>query len=210
MFKKILRMFYENFKNNQASFENLFTKLIMAMNSIISTILTTNFLKSDHINSEIQAMITYIPFDKILGITFQGRDTSDPTVVSSRQQLRQSHWTKLRLCYLHTLWAKIVRLKKRKRSPINGSHKWESILQSTGSAECNVNGLCQMDIHIHRGVRRQKITPPLPFFFYFWPPLPPMPIFTSAAAIFCDFRPKKHKKLWCIQHNFYCQALFYA
>ncbi len=40
------------------------------MNSIILTILTTNFLKSDQINWEIQAMITYIPYDKILGITF--------------------------------------------------------------------------------------------------------------------------------------------
>ncbi len=66
--------------------KNLFTKLMMSMNSIVLTILTTNFLKSDHINGEIQAMITYIPYDKILSITFQGRDTSDPTVVSSRQQ----------------------------------------------------------------------------------------------------------------------------
>ncbi len=49
-----------------------------SMNSIILTILTTNFLKSDQINWE-------IPYDKILDITFQGRDTSDPTVVSSRQ-----------------------------------------------------------------------------------------------------------------------------
>ncbi len=40
------------------------------MNSTILTILITNFLKSDHINLAIQAMITYIPYDKILGITF--------------------------------------------------------------------------------------------------------------------------------------------
>ncbi len=40
------------------------------MNSIILTSLTTNFLKSDHINWEIQGMITYISYDKILGITF--------------------------------------------------------------------------------------------------------------------------------------------
>ncbi len=43
---------------------------MMSMNSIILTILTTNFLKSDHINWEIQAMVTYIPYDKILGIIF--------------------------------------------------------------------------------------------------------------------------------------------
>ncbi len=47
-------------------FANLFTKLMMSMNSIILIILTTNFLKSDHINWETQAMITYIPYDKIL------------------------------------------------------------------------------------------------------------------------------------------------
>ncbi len=40
------------------------------MNSIVLTILTTNFLKSDRINWEIQAMITYIPYDKMLDITF--------------------------------------------------------------------------------------------------------------------------------------------
>ncbi len=43
---------------------------MMSMNSIILTILNTNSLKSDYINWEIQAMITYIPYDKILGITF--------------------------------------------------------------------------------------------------------------------------------------------
>ncbi len=40
------------------------------MNSIILTILTANFLKSDHINWEIQATITFILYDKIPGITF--------------------------------------------------------------------------------------------------------------------------------------------
>ncbi len=43
---------------------------MMLMNSIILIILTTDFLKSDHINWEIQAMITYIVYDKILGVTF--------------------------------------------------------------------------------------------------------------------------------------------
>ncbi len=80
-------MFYENFENNSASIENLFTKLMMSMNSIILTILTINFLKSDPINWEIQAVITYIPHDKILGITFYSHDTSDPTVVSIHQLL---------------------------------------------------------------------------------------------------------------------------
>ncbi len=43
MFKKILRMLYENFENNYTSIENLFTKLMMSMNSIILTILTPTF-----------------------------------------------------------------------------------------------------------------------------------------------------------------------
>ncbi len=45
------------------------------------------------------------------------------------------------------LWAKIVRLKK-KRSPTNESHKWETIWESTESVERNVNGLHQTDIRI--------------------------------------------------------------
>ncbi len=43
------------------------------------------------------------------------------------------------------LWAKIVRFFK-KQSPTNGSHKWETIWESTESVKCNVNGLCQTDI----------------------------------------------------------------
>ncbi len=48
---------------------------------------------------------------------------------------------------LHTLWAKIVRLKK-KQNPTNGSHEWETIWESTKSVEGNVNGLRQTDICI--------------------------------------------------------------
>ncbi len=37
---------------------------------------------------------------------------------------------------------------KRKQSPPNGSHKWETISESMESIERNVNGLHQTDIHI--------------------------------------------------------------
>ncbi len=42
--------------------------------------------------------------------------------------------------WFHTLWAKIVRLKK-KQSSTNGSRKWETISESTEAVECNVSGL---------------------------------------------------------------------
>ncbi len=38
--------------------------------------------------------------------------------------------------------------KKKKNSPTNGSHKWETIWESTESFEGNVNGLHQTDICI--------------------------------------------------------------
>ncbi len=62
------RRFYNTYQSSDmVSVANLCTKL---MNSIILTILPTNFLKSDHINCEIQAVIIYIPYDKKMGITF--------------------------------------------------------------------------------------------------------------------------------------------
>ncbi len=36
----------------------------------------------------------------------------------------------------------------KKRNPTNGSHKWETISESTESVERNINGLRQMDIRI--------------------------------------------------------------
>ncbi len=36
----------------------------------------------------------------------------------------------------------------KKRSPTNGSHKWETIWESMESVERNVNGFPQMDIRI--------------------------------------------------------------
>ncbi len=49
--------------------------------------------------------------------------------------------------FLVSLWAKIVRFLKN-RSPAKGSHKWETIWESTESVEHNVNGLRQTDIRI--------------------------------------------------------------
>ncbi len=37
----------------------------------------------------------------------------------------------------------------KKRSPTNGSHRWETISESAESVERNVYGLCQTDIRIH-------------------------------------------------------------
>ncbi len=45
------RWFYNIYQSSDmVSVANLFKKLMMVMNSIILTILTANFLKSDHIN----------------------------------------------------------------------------------------------------------------------------------------------------------------
>ncbi len=45
------RRFYDTYQlSDVVSVANLFTELMMAMNLIILTSLTTNFLKSDHIN----------------------------------------------------------------------------------------------------------------------------------------------------------------
>ncbi len=54
-------------------------------------------------------MITYIPYDKIPGITFQVCDTSDPTVVSSRQYMPV-------LRYVHSMlrstqWQSVAKLR---------------------------------------------------------------------------------------------------
>ncbi len=48
----------------------------------------------------------------------------------------------------HPPMGKNCPFKKKKLSPTNGSHEWETIWESMESVEGNVNGLRQMDICI--------------------------------------------------------------